>query len=111
MAIVKSALAAPTVGVLIRRDAAAPARPLNTETPNPRLVILLKSRLGVSPPCLIAYSSSLMVTPQGVGRTCQFSGFRHRRRRLSEYKDITINWCGIELWQQRNAHNAGPRET
>jgi|SRR5271170_2632463 len=68
MAIVKSAPAAAIKGVLMRRDAAAPARPLKADAPNPRLVILFKSllgvSLGVSPPCLIAYSSSVMVPTQ-----------------------------------------------
>src|ERR1017187_3639327 len=58
-----------TDGVLMRRDAAAPMRPPRTDTPKPRLVIFLKSRLGVSPPCLITYSSSVTITNPHAGNT------------------------------------------
>src|ERR1019366_4107452 len=64
-----------TDGVLMRRDAAAPMRPPRTDTPNPRLVIFFQSRLCVSPPCLITYSSSVTITlPQASNLTASCPG-------------------------------------
>lgn len=86
MAIVKSAPAAATEGVRMRRDAAAPVRPVRTDAPNPRLVIFFKSRLGVRPPCLIAYSSSVTVPRSSQMSTVIFFTVYHKIDKRSVFE-------------------------